>query len=102
VQPHVDAPPAEGDAFIFEPEPLLHTWMPAELDLAAGADYAMPRDCAMCGPQRPGDLPRVPGKSGRTRYLTISCDLTSWNPPHRRHEIAENERAARHTTGAAS
>ena len=49
VQPHVDAPAAEGDAFAFEAQPLFHPRMRAELDFAAGTDHAMPRDGAVGG-----------------------------------------------------
>lgn len=102
MQTHVDAAAAESDTFTFQTEPLLHSRMAAELDLAARADDAMPRNGAMRIAQRPSDLPRVPGESGGAGYLSIGRDLASWNLPNRRHEIAENERATGHTTGAAS
>ncbi len=102
VQPHRDAPAAEGDAFTLQPKPLLHSRMSAKLNFAARAHHTMPRNRAVSIPQSPGNLPSVPWKSGGAGYVAIGRDLASWNLPDRRYEIAENERAACHTTGAAS
>jgi len=102
VHPHVNAPAAKRNAFIFEAQPLFHSRMSPELDFAAGADYAMPRDRAVRGPESPRDLPGILGEPSGPSYLAVGRDLASWNFPDWREQIAECKGLASHTAGAAS
>jgi len=40
---HIHAPPAKAHTLRFQPEPLLHRRISAQLDLPASAQYALPR-----------------------------------------------------------
>ena len=89
MQPHVDAPATKYNAFTFKAQPLFHSRMPAELDLAARSNYTVPRDRPMRGSEGPGYRAGVLGKSCGAGYLAVGRDLASWNLPDRREQIAE-------------
>src|SRR5262245_49578700 len=57
VRRHVDALAEETDAFHLEPHALLQAGLELQLDLAAGADDALPRQVPMTLPEKRGDVP---------------------------------------------
>jgi len=92
VQAHVNAAAAEGDAFAFEPEALLHAGMAAQFDFTASANDAVPGDGAVRGTQGPGDLPRVPGESSGASHFTVGGHFASRNVPNGSGQGAERFR----------
>ncbi len=79
----MNAAATERDAFVFKAQPLLHAGMAAQLDFAARAHDAVPRNGAMGGAEGPGDLAGMAWKARGTRDFAISRDFTSRNLPNR-------------------
>ena len=79
---HIHAPPAKANALGFQPKPLLHRRIPAELDLSTSAQHALPRQ-AEALPQNRRHLPRRAGKSRGPRDCSIGRDLALRNRPNR-------------------
>jgi hypothetical protein len=82
VRLHIHFSPAEAHAFGFEPQPLLNSGIAAQLDLASGAEYALPRQSKTVAQNR-RDLPRCPWKSRSPGDATVSGNLAAWNRPNR-------------------
>lgn len=76
---HADAPPLKRHTFHLEPQTLLGRMLAGHANRAARSDHAMPRQIAKHA-QRPRDLPRSVGKTGRRGNLSVARDLPARNP----------------------
>jgi len=75
MQVHADALAHERDSFVLQSHLLLEPRLAGQADLAACAEYAMPRESAHRA-QCPHYLPSRAGESGSGSNLSISRDLT--------------------------
>ena len=78
VRLHVYAPPAEAHAFGFQPQPLFNRGIPTQLDLAAGAEHALPGQSER-SMQHSRYLPCAMGQSSRASHGPVGRNLSAWD-----------------------
>src|SRR5262249_17476384 len=87
---HVNAPAAEHNAFVFEPQPLLHGGGTAQFDMAARAHDTVPGNGSMRRPEGPCYLPRVTRIAGGARHAAVGRDFAFRDFPDGDQQIAEH------------
>lgn len=90
MQAHMNAPAAKGDAFVLEPQPLLHGGRAPQFDVSARAHYAVPGYCPVRRPQRPRDLPGVTRITGGPGHAAVGGNFAFRNFPDGNQQIAEH------------
>jgi hypothetical protein len=79
---HIDAPSTKADAFRFKPEALFKGGMPAQLNLSAGTQNAMPGQ-PNSRAQRCRRISGSAGKPGSSGDRSVSRDHAAGNLPDR-------------------
>jgi hypothetical protein len=83
VQAHVNAATTERDALVLKAQALFHAGSALQLNMAAGANHAVPGYGSVRCAQRPGNLPGMPRIAGRARHCTVRGDFASRDFPNR-------------------
>ena len=90
MQTHVNAPAAKGDAFVLEPQPLLHRGRAAQFDVTARAHHAVPGYRPVRRSQGPRHLSRVPRITGGAGHTSVRGNFAFRNFPDGTEQIAEH------------